>query len=590
MGAKLGGTPVRVLLIEDNPGDARLLEDMLAGTSASTLSLCHEERLDRALRRLSDETFDVIVSDLTLPDAQGLEAVARLQSEASLAPLVVLTGLDSQDLALDAVRQGAQDYLVKGQFDGNLLIRSIRYAIERKQIQEALTRARDQLKGQVEELSDANARLLRELDERRLAESQLLRRNRELLSLQTAIAATAASLDRQFVLDTVTWEMTNLLEVDSSTIFEWKSQANVLSKVAQHPSSDLGQAEVPAVRDLADDPLRQLVLAERRTEQITSGWQETDPGDWSPMQGVSSEALLLIPMVFQDRVVGLLEMMTSDVRRVFSDHEISLAQLLANQAASAIENARMYELAQLEITRRREAEARIKTSLEEKEVLLKEIHHRVKNNLQVVSSLLYLQSENVSDPEVLSMLKDSQNRIRSMALVHERLYQTEDLARIDFPEYLRDLAAYLVSSYSADAHAVSLRLDADDVVLDVDTAIPCGLIVNELVSNSLKHAFSGRPAMGADSAAVAVQRTQGSWISASNNDRNEIFIVVRAEDGGQLRLVVGDNGVGIPADKDWRNTQSLGLLLVNNLVRQLRGAIELIGQGGTQFEIRFSVS
>jgi two-component sensor histidine kinase/DNA-binding response OmpR family regulator len=564
---------------------------MLAGTSASGFSLCHEGRLDRALRRLSDETFDVIVSDLMLPDAQGLESVARLQTHTSLVPLVVLTGLDNRDLALDAVRQGAQDYLVKGQFDGNLLIRAIRYAIERKQIQEALTRARDQFAGQVEELTDANARLLRELNERRLAESQLLRRNRELLSLQTAIAATAASLDRQFVLDTVTWEMTNLLEVDSCTIFEWEPQANVLFRVAEHPSPDPGQAEARGeAHDLADDPLRQLVLAERRTEQITAGLQEIDPGEWALAQEVSSEALLLIPMVFQDRLVGLLEMMSGDVRRVFSDHEISLAQLLANQAASAIENAKMYERAQLEITRRREAEARIKTSLDEKEVLLKEIHHRVKNNLQVVSSLLYLQSENVSDPEVLSTLKDSQNRIRSMALVHERLYQTEDLARIDFPEYLRDLAAYLVSSYSADAHAVSLRLDADDIVLDVDRAVPCGLIVNELVSNSLKHAFSARSAVRADRAAGATQGAQGNGTGDSNSDRNEIFIELRAEGGGQLRLVVGDNGVGIPEDKDWRNTQSLGLLLVNNLVRQLRGAIELIGQGGTQFEIRFSVS
>jgi two-component sensor histidine kinase/CheY-like chemotaxis protein len=591
MDTKLGDTRVRVLLIEDSPGDARLLDEMLVGTSASRFSLCHEERLDRALRRLSNERFDVIVSDLTLPDAQGLQAVARLQSPASLTPLVVLTGLDNQDLALDAVRQGAQDYLVKGQFDANLLARAISYAIERKQIQEALTKARDQLEEQVEELTDTNTRLLREIDERRRAENQLLQRNRELLSLQTAIAATAASLDRQFVLDTVTWEMTNLLEVDSCSIFEWEPEADALSRVAQHPAPDLGQSEaLGEAHDLADDPLRQLVLVERRTEQTTSGRKETEPGEWSPMQELSSETLLLTPMVFQDRVVGLLEMMTLDTERMFTDHEISLAQLLANQAASAIENAKLYERAQLEIARRREAEARIKTSLEEKEVLLKEIHHRVKNNLQVVSSLLYLQSENVNDPEVLGMLKDSQNRIRSMALVHERLYRTEDLARIDFPEYLRDLAAHLVSSYSTDAHAVSLRLDADDIVLDVDTAIPCGLIVNELVSNSLKHAFSARPAVSAGDTAVAVQRAQGSWSGTSYSNGNEIFIELRAEDNGQLRLVVGDNGVGIAEDKDWRNTQSLGLLLVNNLVRQLRGVIELTGQGGTQFEIRFSVA
>jgi len=589
-GKKLHEIPVRVLLIEDNTGDARLFQEMLAGVLAPRFSLCHEGRLDQALQRLSDEAFDIVVSDLTLPDAGGLDAVARLKPQTSKVPLVVLTGLDNQELALDAVRQGAQDYLVKGQFDGNLLIRAIRYAIERKQIQEALTRARDQLEGQVEELTKANAQLLREIDERRRAESQLLRRNRELLSLQTAIAATAASLDRQFVLDTVTWEMTNLLEVSSCTIFEWEPQANVLVMAARYPLSDFVQVGTEVeTYDLDDYPQRRRVLTERSAEQITTGQMVTDPGLWSPVPAASNETVLMIPMVFQDRVVGLLEMMTGDATRVFTDHEISLAHLLANQAASAIENAKLYERAQREIVRRKEAETRMKASLEEKEVLLKEIHHRVKNNLQVVSSLLYLQSESVSDPEVLDMLKDSQNRIRSMALVHERLYQTEDLARIDFPEYVRDLAAYLVSSYSMDAPSVSLRLDADEVVLDVDTAVPCGLIVNELVSNSLKHAFSPRPALKPDLASVATQGAEGDRIGGANGNGNEIFIELRTEQDGQLRLLVGDNGVGFPEDMDWRDTQSLGLLLVNSLVRQLRGAIELVRQDGTRFEITFSV-
>ena len=561
---------------------------MLAGVVTRQFSLDHEASLDRALQRLSHEAFDVVVSDLTLPDAGGLDAVARLKPQTSLVPIVVLSDLDNEEVALNAVRQGAQDYLVKGQFDGNLLIRAIRYAIERKQIQEALTRARDQLEARVEELTTANAQLLREIEERRKAESQLLRRNRELLSLQTAITATASSLDRQFVLDTVTWEMTNLLEVDSCTIFEWEPQANALVTVAHYPPPGLGQMEAAVeTRDLADHPLRQRVLAERSTEQIVAGRLERNTGASPPAQVTSSETTLMISMVFQDRVVGLLEM-TSGAGRVFTDHEISLAHLLANQAASAIENAKLYERAQHEIVKRKEAEARMRASLEEKEVLLKEIHHRVKNNLQVVSSLLYLQSESVSDTEVLDVLTESQNRIRSMALVHERLYRTEDLARIDFPEYIRDLAAYLVSSYNVDAPLVSLRLDADEIVLDVDRAIPCGLIINELVSNSLKHAFSPRPAALPDGASVTGQEAEGSQIGAANSDGNEIFIELRAEQDGQLRLLVGDNGAGLPENMDWRDTQSLGLLLVNNLVRQLRGAIELSRHDGTQFEIRFN--
>jgi two-component sensor histidine kinase/CheY-like chemotaxis protein len=564
------------LLIEDNPRDAILFQEMLVGSAAPHFSLCHVGEVGQALRRLAEEPFDVIVSDLTLPDAQGLEAVLRLETQTSLIPLVVLTGLDNQELALGAVRHGAQDYLVKGQFDGNLLLRAIRYAIERKHTQQALTRARDELAARVKELTETNTRLLR--------------RNRELLSLQTAIAATAASLDIQFVLDTVTWEMSNLLEVDSCMILQWEPQSNILSRVAHYPPPDYGQVEAPAaLYRLDDDPLRQRILAERSAQQISTGQAAARSSEWLALQEAGGEARLIIPMVFQDRTVGLLEMATGDSGRVFTDHEISLAHLLANQAASAIENARLYDRAQREITNRKEAEARIKASLEEKEVLLKEIHHRVKNNLQVVSSLLYLQSENVGDPAVLEMLKDSQNRIRSMALVHERLYQTEDLARIDFPEYVRDLADFLVGSYSMTTHDVLLRLDADDVVLDVDTAIPCGLIVNELVSNSLKHAFSARPVgIPGDASAAG----QGAWAArrgGGNGDQDEIFIEMRKQEDGQVRLLVGDNGVGFPEDVDWRDTQSLGLLLVNSLVHQLRGAIELVRQDGTRFEITFSL-
>jgi two-component sensor histidine kinase/CheY-like chemotaxis protein len=567
---------IRVLVVEDNPGDARLIREALSEVAAPRLSLHVAECLNDALQRLETNSYDAVLSDLSLPDAQGLVAVSRIQSQVPQVPVIVLTGLDSQDLALDAVRRGAQDYLVKGQMDGDRLARSIRYAIERKQIQEALTGARDELEGRVEDLTEANIQLQSEVNERRRAETQLLRRNRELLSLQSAIAATAASLDLQFVLDTVTWEMTNLLEVESCAIFEWEPQSNTILRLAHYPPPDSGPGEAPAeTHDLADDPLRQRVLIERITEQISLGRE------------ARREALLIIPMVFQDRVVGLLEMMTSDTERVFTDHEISLGYLLANQAASAVENAKLFEQAQREIARRKEAEGRIKASLEEKEALLKEIHHRVKNNLQVVSSLLYLQSEHVSDAKVLGMLKDSQNRIRTMALVHERLYQTEDLARIDFPEYIRDLVDYLVSSYSIDAQAVSLRVDADDVVLDADTAVPCGLIVSELVSNSLKHAFSTRSWAMPDSASVAVLGAQGSWTGTSNGNENEIFVELRAEDDGRLRLLVGDNGVGFPEGMDWRSTQSLGLLLVNSLVRQIRGELEQVCHGGTQFEITF---
>jgi two-component sensor histidine kinase len=224
---------------------------------------------------------------------------------------------------------------------------------------------------------------------------------------------------------------------------------------------------------------------------------------------------------------------------------------------------------QTEIAERKRAEQQIQISLQEKEVLLKEIHHRVKNNLQVVSSLLNLQSNQAQDPTCLEVLRDSQNRVRSMALIHEKIYQSQDLARVDLAEYLHSLTAYLFHSYQASARAITLQVDVSPhVCLGIDQAIPCGLIVNELVSNALKHAFpAGRP--------------------------GQVRVELGREEAGRLRLTVGDDGVGFPAGLDFRNTESLGLQLVMTLAGQLDGSIELASPGsppggGTAFCITFT--
>ena len=215
-----------------------------------------------------------------------------------------------------------------------------------------------------------------------------------------------------------------------------------------------------------------------------------------------------------------------------------------------------------EIVERTRAEERMRASLKEKEVLLKEINHRVKNNLQLISSLLSLQSGSLGDEQARHSLKECQNRIRSMALIHQNLYQSEDLARIDFDEYIRNVMVNLFHAYGINPNAVTPTINVDDISLGLDTAVPCGLIINELVSNSLKHAFPG-------------------------GMRGQIHIELRSNDDGQVTLRVGDNGVGFPAALDFRKTESLGLELVNTLADQLEGTIELHGNSGTEFEIKF---
>jgi len=218
-----------------------------------------------------------------------------------------------------------------------------------------------------------------------------------------------------------------------------------------------------------------------------------------------------------------------------------------------------------DITERKITEARIKASLEEKEVLLKEIHHRVKNNLQIISSLFDLQSGETTDETVLEMFRECRNRVRSMAMIHERLYSADDLARIDAAQYLSTLTNDLAHSYGLTSRHVNLRLQADEVYLEVDKAIPCGLIVNELVSNALKYAFQ-------------------------SEDDGEIVVQLEPVEDSSLELTVRDNGVGFPSEINFRNTSSLGLRLVNSLVDQLDGEIEMSAAGGTCFAIVFPTS
>ena len=207
------------------------------------------------------------------------------------------------------------------------------------------------------------------------------------------------------------------------------------------------------------------------------------------------------------------------------------------------------------------AEQQIRASLQEKEVLLREVNHRARNNLQLVSSLLRHQSATIEDEQALQAFRQSQDRVRSIALVHEQPDQARNWSGIDFAGYIRSLTDTLFLSFGADSDVIRLQIDAEDVPMGVDNGIACALIINELVSNSLKHAFPG-------------------------GREGEIRIELRSEED-QFVLMVSDNGVGFPEDSDLRTTETLGLELVHTLVDQLEGTIELDRSGGSVFKITF---
>jgi two-component sensor histidine kinase/CheY-like chemotaxis protein len=339
---------LRILVVEDNPGDVRLLQEMFSGERPGSYELVHMPRLGLALNHLAKGEVDIVLLDLGLPDGDGMEIVRRVRTVAPHVPLVVLTGRDDDSVVAEAMLEGAQDYLVKGQIEQRALPRALRHAIER-------------------------------------------------FSLLTKAA-----------------------------------QANI------------------------------------------------------------------------------------------------------------------------------ELERRVK----EKDILLGEIHHRVKNSLQVVSSLLSLEAARIQDATVIEMLQTTQNRIRSMALIHQTLYQSKDFARVDFHAFLRSFVPTLVQSFSIHPERVEVNFHVAEVRLPIDAAIPCGLIVNELVSNALKHAFRGEMT-------------------------GKIEIDFAHDSNKHAVLSVSDDGVGIPEDFNFERSESLGIQLVYLLAGQISGTVKVERKNPTRFVIRF---
>ena len=337
-----------LLLIEDNPGDARLLREMLRD-QGNGYDIVWVQTLAEALKEIASKRFHLILCDLNLKDTQGFETASAVMAASSDTPIIIITGQDDDQTAMEAIKEGVQDYLVKNTVTPELIGRSIRYAVERKL-----------------------------------------------------------------------------------------------------------------------------------------------------------------------------------------------------------------------------AEERLRASVAEKEVLLKEVHHRVKNNLQIISSLISLQADSLADGQLQGVLGDVRDRVRTMALVHEKLYQTDDLARLDFAEYGSSLLQYLWNAHGAATGNVRLNMSMVPLILPVEMAVSCGLILNELVSNAIKHAFPS----GGGEVTVTLEQDPAT---------------------GAACLRVRDNGVGLPADLDWRQSASLGLRLVQMLAGQMHGTVQTgSGSGsdsspGTEFRVNFKV-
>ncbi|MCD6516571.1 MAG: PAS domain-containing protein [Candidatus Aminicenantes bacterium] len=217
-------------------------------------------------------------------------------------------------------------------------------------------------------------------------------------------------------------------------------------------------------------------------------------------------------------------------------------------------------------------EAQIKKSLEEKEVLLKEIHHRVKNNMQIISSLLNLQAKNIQEEGIKQIFNQCRSRIKAMSLVHDKLYKSSSLEKINFSNYTKTLTMHLMSINNTSERSIKLHFDMDEICLDINESIPLGLITNELVSNSLKHAFPSQ-----------------SLFNNINKEPKQISVSLKKKKGKNIELTVKDNGVGLPNNFEEKTENSLGMNLVMDLVEQIKGKLKIDSLNGACFKITFSL-
>jgi PAS domain S-box-containing protein len=462
--------PLRVLLLEDRRADAELMLHELRRAGYTLDSQRVETRAD-FLAHLDPE-LDVILADFNLPQFDALRALHCLQERGLDVPFIIVTGSLNEEVAVECMKQGATDYLLKDRLAR--LGTAVAQAVQQKGLRQEKAQAEAALRE-----SERRFRLLAEN-----ATDMISRTTPQGMYLYASPACRT------------------LLGYAPEELVGRAALELVHPEDRAHAAGDPTNAELPDTY---------TITYRIRRNDGNYIWFETTQ------------------------------------RKVRDDHTGAVAEI---------------EAVSRDVSERKQAEERLKASLQEKEVLLREIHHRVKNNLQVIASLLKLQSGLITDRQACEAFLESRNRIRSMGLIHEQLYQSQDLGRIDFADYLNRLAAHMLRCGAAHSQDIALKVNVADVFLGIDTAIPCGLIINELVSNSLKHAF---PA----------------------GKGGEIRIDFRSEAEQRFLLQVSDNGIGIADSQELPRPACLGLELVNALAKQLGATIERRNGVGTTFTFSF---
>jgi len=643
-----GVSPITVLFVDDEEIicdiSRRFLEkdrDIKVDTRSSASA---------ALEALKTARYDVIVSDYEMPDIDGIAFLKQLKSMGNTTPFIIFSGKGREAVIIEALNNGADFYLQKGGDPQALfaeLKNQIRHIDQKEKARAALRESEERYRIITENMDDTiwlldmnqNLTFISPSAERKRGYSTKELRSMPLMEhlappfrpvvqeMLLAMIEDSKKYPDRHITRTVDLEFKNkdhssywaettislikkpdgiptgFMGLGRDITERKKAEAIIcaesarakallhISQMSGDPDDEIVRFALDKALELTGSPVGYFGYTSGDESELTMVyWPSKIPGKCTvkekPLALRVSETGLLAEAIRQRKPIitndyaapsplkkGLPEGHVKIFRHMNiplfeRDHIVAVAGVGNKETDYTDADVQQLTLlmdAMWRVIEKKKADTLILASLHEKEMLLKEIHHRVKNNLQIIGSLLYLQSINVSDPFTQGILRECRTRVKSMALIHEKLYRSKDIGRIPFVTYLDGLVDALKESFGVDDARVAFDIVVTpaDMTLNIETGIPCGLLVNELLSNALKYAFP-------DGRAGRVRIEIGQ--TAPHN----------------YTLVIADNGVGFPKDIDFRNTPSLGLQLVNNLVTQLDGEITLDTSAGTKFFIQFA--
>ena len=468
-------SPTKILILEDYPSDAELVNLELQEAEFDFVSKRVETKED-FLTNLESFSPDIILADYKMPYWTAIDALKLLKERNYNIPFILVTGNQTEEIAVESMKRGAFDYIIKDSL---------------KRLPNAVTNA-------------------------------LKNKEYEQAKLETEEALRSEYIFRKTIEDTML------------------AGINVIS-------TNLSLTYVNAAFCKMVGWSREELIG------MTPPFKYWPPDNKEELMNHIYSLLREMNLSFQ---------FESKFQKKNGDH--FYAQILSSAMKDCKGNITGWVRVVHDITEQKLKEEQIKSSLIEKDILLKEIHHRVKNNMQIVSSLLSLQAGFLNDNKLKEVFNESRNRIKALALIHEYLYKSKELKKIDFANYINDLVQNLFLSYRVNLNKLKLMMSLDDIDFDIDTSINLGIIINELVSNSIKHAFN-----------------------SETNSENLIKIVLK-EENNIIKMIISDNGKGFDYKRNFNEPDSLGLQLVRTLVDQLEGFLNIKSDNGLEYQIIFN--